>query len=114
MPETNAGNTNLSSTGGFTNNVTIWSTPGADPAKNGLTSINHNFPSAPADVQSTVNSAPSTSNVNNPGLGVTPPNAGQPITKTGAAGSTGNPNVDLARTVAGQVPGTSITISNPG
>ena len=39
-----------------------------------------------------------------PGLGNTAPNAGQLITSTGNAGSTGNPDTDLKRTIKGQVP----------
>jgi hypothetical protein len=112
MSETLNGNTNLSSTNGFTNNLGTWSVSGGDPNKNGLSAITHNFSSP--DVLSTVGSAPTTSNVNNPGLGVVPPNVGQPISVSGAAGSTGNPSVDISRKVAGQVPGTSVVVNLPG
>lgn len=106
MPETNAGNTDLRSTNGFTNNLTIWSTHGGDPTKNGLDNINHNFPSAPADVQSTVNSAPTTSIVSNPGTSVLPANAGTSIVVTK------NADGSIA-TVHGQIAGTSVVFNSP-
>jgi hypothetical protein len=39
---------------------------------------------------------------------------GQPVSVTGAKGSTGNPATDLTRTVSGTVAGTNCTIRNPG
>ena len=50
----------------------------------------------------------------NPGTGVSPEGQGQPLTTTGNAGSTGNPDVDTKRTAIGSVPGTSITFKSPG
>jgi len=65
-----------------------------------------------APTQSTVNSAPQPSNVNNPGVGIKGAGAGQPISVTGAAGSTGNPSIDGNRKVVGQVP-SGPAFSNP-
>jgi hypothetical protein len=67
-----------------------------------------------APTQSTVNPAPLVSNVSNPGVGVTPPNAGKPISVSGGAASTANPSVDLGRKVTGQVSGTSVVVNLPG
>jgi hypothetical protein len=67
-----------------------------------------------APTQSTVNSAPILSNVSNPGVGVTPPNAGKPISVSGGSGSTANPSVDTGRKVTGQVSGTSVVVNLPG
>lgn len=63
--------------------------------------------------QSTVNSSPLVSNVSNPGVGIVPANAGKPISVSGGSGSTANPIVDVGRKVAGAVPGTSVTLTNP-
>jgi hypothetical protein len=49
-----------------------------------------------------------------PGQGNAAPNAGQPISVTGGAGSTANPAVDVGRKVAGQVPGTNVVVNLPG
>lgn len=47
-----------------------------------------------------------------PGQGAKGPGAGQTITVTGAAGSSGNPVIDSVRTVVGQVPN-GPAFSNP-
>jgi hypothetical protein len=74
--------------------------------------LNPNPISTSADVQSTVNSAPIQSSVTNPGVGLKGPGAGQPITVTGAAGSSGNPAIDGNRKVVGQIPN-GPAFSNP-
>jgi hypothetical protein len=108
MSETRNGDTNNPS--GIANTPTIWSVHGGDPY--GSRTPAALLPNAPADAASTVNSAPMVSNVSNPGVGVTPPNAGLPISITGASGSTGNPTTDLNRKVVGQVPN-GPAFSNP-
>ena len=85
---------------GFTNNVTVWSTHGGP----GYGLPIRNFATAPADTQSTVNSAPIQSNVSNPGKGVAADNAGQPLVVTkDSSGKT--------LTVHGTIAG--VTVNNP-
>jgi hypothetical protein len=94
MSETLNGNTNNPT--GIANAPGIWSQHGGDPY--GSRTPAALLPNAPADAASTVNSPAIQSNVSNPGVGVTSPNAGQPITKT--TDSTGK-----TLTVHGQVAG---------
>lgn|SRR6266853_1682845 len=49
-----------------------------------------------------------------PGVGNSAPNAGAPLTVSGATGSTANPTIDVNRIVSGQVPGTSVVFNSRG
>src|SRR5882757_9367821 len=49
-----------------------------------------------------------------PGVGNSAPNAGAPLTVSGATGSTANPTIDVNRVVSGQVPGTSVVFNSRG
>jgi hypothetical protein len=59
-----------------------------------------------APTQSTVNSAPILSSVNNPGVGIVAPNSGTPVT------TTKNPDGSTA-TAHGKIAGTSIVFNSP-
>jgi hypothetical protein len=64
------------------------------------------------DWASTLNSKTIVSNAI-PGSAPLAPGANQALTVAGGSGSTANPNTDINRRVSGQVPGTSIAMSNP-
>jgi hypothetical protein len=59
------------------------------------------FSSTHPDWTQPINSQPQPSNVSNPGVGVTAPNAGKPISVQGGK-------------ITGTIPGTSITVNLPG
>ena len=71
-----------------------------------------NFVDTHPDVAGTFNSRPVFGNAisNAPPLA---PGANQVLAVAGGSQSTGNPTTDINRKVSGQIPGTSIAISNP-
>jgi hypothetical protein len=65
----------------------------------------------PADVQSTaVPSTPNPVAFNQPNLA---PGANQTLAVSGGSASTSNPTLDGNRRIVGQIPGTSVAVSNP-
>jgi len=104
------GQTNIDANGFSPGNVSL-NMPCGNFAGDGPNRTRNPIPTD-APTQSTINSAPITSNVSNPGVGVKGAGAGQPITVTGASGSTGNPATDTNRKVVGQVPN-GPAFSNP-
>jgi hypothetical protein len=49
----------------------------------------------------------------NPGIPSPAPGRNEPIVKTGASGSAADHATDALRTIAGQIPGTSVSFKNP-
>jgi hypothetical protein len=91
---------------GFSSGNMGFSYPPGNMAGDGP-SRTHNPIPADAPTISTVNSQPVQSNVSNPGIAVTPPNAGRTLITT--KDSTGK-----TTSVRGLISGTSIVFNNPG
>ena len=94
------------------NSFGVWISTGAAPGFHPWTYVNLPSPSTPTLVTTPAQSPSADGPVEvNPvafssaGTGNAPPNAGQPLTVTGNAGSTGDPNQDGKRRVTGVVNG---------